>query len=361
MKLKSLRLLISCPRLWHRVVTSMDERCALHVTMHRKRANVDLPAEFSNKYCHQVYNKYYNQFADNPMYQNIWYITVIFQGMTSGNIAKKINSIKKIQHDVLRKERDRFREVQIRALADCVYNVKCGLSVFNPELLGEDDSKSNTSGLLDFISIFINAGHNNLINMSNNELIGSNYNKKNDNKYPRMNLAGFLSRYRIFFGDCIQFQGACKNDIKYGAMLSIKNYSDSTSIQMMHALLQLPVEYINVNSFVIEAKEVAQNKVKKHSIKMQSLNDPALSQIHQLDQVRDDIQSDRLKLGLHQNSILILADNKSILEEHVRLAVKVFLNIGFVAVRETIGQEPAFWSLMPANFCYMARKKLNNI
>ena len=63
-------------------------------------------------------------------------------------------------------------------------------------------------------------------------------------------------------------------------------------------------------------------------------------------------------MGYHHHTLLLLNDNLDALEQWVPQAMKCYQAVGFVPVRETIGQEPAFWAQVPGNQAYMARLSL---
>ena len=55
---------------------------------------------------------------------------------------------------------------------------------------------------------------------------------------------------------------------------------------------------------------------------------------------------------------MLLSDSIQDLERLIAQTIKCYMNAGIVAVRETLGQEPAFWSQIPTNFKYIARSSL---
>lgn len=57
-------------------------------------------------------------------------------------------------------------------------------------------------------------------------------------------------------------------------------------------------------------------------------------------------------------SKLALADSKAKLETQIANTIKCYMDAGFVAIKETLGQEPAFWAQIPGNIKYIARSSL---
>ena len=91
---------------------------------------------------------------------------------------------------------------------------------------------------------------------------------------------------------------------------------------------------------------------------MYNVNDPAVSQIEELDDLRDQLASGVVSMGYHHNTLLLLSKDQLVLEKMVSKAIKAYADAGIVAVRETIGQEAAFWAQCPTNLKFIARSSL---
>src|SRR5690606_14656241 len=115
--------------------------------------------------------------------------------------------------------------------------------------------------------------------------------------YPRGNLSQYLSKYQLFFGEYIQFQGATESDCKFSAIVTIKQYGKETASIMLDTLLHLDAEFISTNTFAVEEKGVAQQKAEDHGTKLENSGDKSESQIKAIKLVTDMVASDKVTLG----------------------------------------------------------------
>jgi type IV secretion system protein VirB4 len=355
-------------RSWHQALQNIPSEFSIYVTTHRHKINKDLTGEFPDDFSHELNEKYMEKFKDLAMYINDIYITIIYKGLTSGKAAKGINIFKKISRVVkhineatLKAAKKQQRILNTKALNKCIKQLLTTLGKFNPALLGENDDKKGYSEVLEFFSLFFNGGEKiQLRQPENMPTINKTLKdaKKTSGIYPEGNIAQYLLAKRIFFGSNIQFQGNTDNDARFAAILSIKQYGTLSSSVMFDAFLLMETEFVCTHSFSIEEKSLTQGKIQQHMIKMQNVNDPATSQIEELHIARDDIASDRIKMGYHSNTLMLLADNQKSLEKNVQRASKLYSDSGFVAVRESLGMEPAFWSQVPCNQKYIIRSAL---
>ena len=176
--------------------------------------------------------------------------------------------------------------------------------------------------------------------------------------YPRGNIAQYITAKRLFFGEYIQFQGAGPNETRFGAIVTVKRYGGQSASIMLDPLLHLDCEFMSTNSFIIETKAEADKVMDRHSNKMRNADDPATSQVEALSTARDMLASDQIAMGYHHNTLMLLSDSIEDLEKQVANTIKCYMNAGFVAVRETLGQEAAFWAQIPTNLKYIARSSL---
>ena len=91
---------------------------------------------------------------------------------------------------------------------------------------------------------------------------------------------------------------------------------------------------------------------------MDNVNDAAVSQINELHQAQDSVASGHITMGYHHNSLLLLSEDQVSLDKAVVEAIRCYSEAGFVAVRETLGQESAFWAQLPGNLNYITRSSL---
>jgi len=338
--------------IWHQALCSLDENFSVYVTLHRRRHHVQLQHQFKQPFLQAINDKYHASLEQNCLYLNDLYLTIMHKGVTTGKAATGMRLYWQLNARLVKQSRQYQREQQIKALQDASARLKSMLSCYSPQLLGEQDQATGYSELLAFLSLVPNAGG------AFAYPSPATWQCADSSLYPASALSRSLVRKQLFFGRCIQFQGASESEVSYGVMLSIKQYSTATASIILNPLLKLPCELISTHGFMIESREVGLARIKKHMIKMENVNDAAKSQINALHRVRDQIAGGQLKVGYHHNTVMLMAATESELEQAINKAVKIYAEAGIVLVRETIGQEAAFWSQIPANLNYIARKSL---
>lgn len=345
----------------HKALTMLDDRFSVYVTLHRHQESIKLSGNFENEFSRKLDQAYQNQFTGKNMYVNDIYYTVIFKGITSGSMGKGISILNKIQSKAVKDARNSIRNMQIKELTNMVDQLKTILSSFKPRLLGDNDKKAGFSELIHFLSIFVNGGDGIKVPFTTEYMPISQSlsdNKKDLELYPRGLLSQYLGKKRIFFGEYIQFQGATKDDTTYGAMVTIKQYGNESACIMLDTLLHLDCDFISTNSYIIEPKDISLEAVKRQENRLKSSGDAAKTQISALEIAKDHIASDRITLGYHHNTLMLLTDDIKDLDKKINKSIKCYSDAAFIAIRETIGQEPAFWAQIPSNFKYIARSSL---
>ena len=344
----------------HHVICSLGEEFSLYEHTIRRKLDIHLDGKFPDEFTQSVDKKYHKQFKYANLYTNELYITVLYKGIDSGKFGKIFTIFQKISNKAVKSERVSYREQAIIKLKKSVQQLMAMLSNFKPRLLGKIDDSKEQSELITFFGLIPNAL--NEINYSKTAyaqpiIKGIAEGPKTTSLYPQGNLANYLPQARLFFGDYIEFRRS-HNQSRFGAMISLKQYGTTTASIMLDTLLHVDCELILTNSFFIESNDVAQGKIVKQIIRMENANDPAVSQIEQLKECRDALASGRLRVGYHHNTIMLVDDDLERLQNIVNKVIKVYSDVGIIAVQETIGMEPAFWAQIPGNQKYIARSQL---
>ena len=348
-------------RAWHRALIALNEEFCIYTTMHRHKENIELNGKFNNDFARELDQRYHTQFKSSAMYINDIYITVIYKGITTGRAGKGISFMNKLTSRAIKSAREYKRQEQIKALKKAVNQLLASLSVFRPRLLGSRDQEFEHSELLSFLGILLNGGE--CIKFNFTSFLPAIAKSIKDttniiNLYPYGNLAQYITNKRIFFGENIQFQGSTKEDSRFAAMVTIKQYATGSASLMLDTLLHLDCDFISTNTFAFEAKDIALNHIQRHMIRMENVNDPAVSQIEQLHIARDMIASGGIAMGYHHNTVMLITSDQAELESKIAKAIKCYADAGFIAIKETIGQEPAFWAQIPTNLKYIARSAM---
>ncbi|MDF1654359.1 MAG: VirB4 family type IV secretion/conjugal transfer ATPase [Coxiellaceae bacterium] len=322
-----------CKTIWHNALVALDSHFSLLGTLHRRKVDFQLAGEFSNAFSKRINENYLKAYRQSAMYVNDIYLVINYKSFLSSKQTGFKYWFKSGSQRYLQHLRQVKRQQGIKQLQQATSQLLVSLSAFKPQLLDK--------GLIRYVSLVINAGQSVAI--------------PSEQFHAETDLSTLISKHRLFFGNYIQFQGALKPDLRFAAMVSIKRYcSDSASI-MLDPMLRLDGEFIATHSFTVASKSDADKLIQRHTNKMQNVEDAAVSQIQALASARDMLASDQMVMGYHHNSIMLLADDFEQLDGLVAETIKCYMNAGIVAVRETLGQEAAFWAQLPGNQKYIAR------
>ena len=344
----------------HQAISMLDERFMVYVTIHRKRENCSLDGEFKSPFAARVNAKYNARFTHRCLYQNDIYLTLLLKGDSSGKVARTVNWFKRMSDVKSNESRAWRREQNMATLDSTLAQLSSHLAPFSPKVLGEQDRVLGFSELMQFLSLIPNGGE--TIPFARPTFCAPIANSvsatwANDALYPQGHLGQYVCSKRILFGDYIQFQGAAAADTHFGAVLTVKKYGKNTSSLVLDALLQLDGEFIATHTFAPESRESALKIIDSKRDQLVIADDLGLTQIDELSELEDDIASERKRLGIHQNTILLLADSKTELESVMVKATHTYRNVDMVLVKEisNFGLEPAFWSQIPGNQHFITR------
>jgi type IV secretion system protein VirB4 len=345
----------------HQAITGLDERFICYVTVHRKKENIVLEGTFDSSFANTVNDKYHARFQGTNLYKNNIYLTVVLKGDTAGTEAKMLAWLKRLFDIGFSEARSIRREENITLLTNTVKQLLSSLSRFRPHLLGEEDNAEGVSELLQFLSLIPNGGA--PLSLPHSEFappIAKSIPETflEEALYPEGHLGQYLCSKHILFGDFIQFQGANADDVSFGAMLSIKKYGTDTGAVILSPLLSLNSDFISTHTFAPLTRDKALNTIELKRGKLNNAGDAGTSQINALSQLEDDVASELARLGFHHNTLLLLAKTQKELNQSINEAVKVYGLSGMTVIKETLGEEPAFWAQIPGNHALIARASL---
>ncbi|KTD20122.1 VirB4 family type IV secretion/conjugal transfer ATPase [Legionella londiniensis] len=347
--------------LFHQALLGLDSRFIVYVTTHRKKSTSELTGTFKSSFANDLNKHYQQRFKDQSLYVNHLYITVVLKGddwNKTGSLIQWAQRISGKNHAELAAMQ---RESNIKTLTQAIAQLKANLATFQASLLGERDETLGFSELTQFLGLMVNAGRAlpykpPAYNPAITYTIPKTF--QIEDKYPNGHLGQYLSRYQLFFGEYIQFQGNSEHDCYFGAMLSLKKYPTHTVSILLDNFLSLDCEFIATHTFAPMPRDAALHRIAQKRTTLLSAEDKAISQTNALTSLEDGIASETLLLGAHQHTIMLLAQTKEQLNAAILEATKRYANVGIVVVRETLGLEPAFWSQLPCNQRFIARASL---
>lgn len=141
----------------------------------------------------------------------------------------------------------------------------------------------------------------------------------------------------------------------YGAILNIKEYTESTWPGILNGLKYLGFEYVLTQSFSPMGRQDALRVLDRTKGMMVSSGDRAVSQIVELDQAMDQLASGEFVLGEYHFSLAVHARSQEALSRHIAEARAELSNAGFVSAKEDLAVSSAFYAQLPGNWRYRTR------
>lgn len=142
---------------------------------------------------------------------------------------------------------------------------------------------------------------------------------------------------------------------EYGALLTIKEYSEATWPGILNGLKYLDFEYVLTQSFSPMGRQDALRVLDRTKGMMVSSGDRAVSQIVELDQAMDQLASGNFVLGEYHFSLAVHAKSQEDLSRNIAEARAELSNAGFVSAKEDLAVAAAFYAQLPANWRYRTR------
>ncbi len=327
----------------HQALIGLDEDFIVHVTIHRRKADMRLNGEFKSAFARHINKAYFNDLKTKNSYCNDIYLTLTLK--SNQKSSSSVISLKSYSHSKTKDNYSETRKKQIKRLTQKRDELLSKLSSFKPRLLGEHDKEKGHRELLYFLSLFNNAGCG--IKVQSDGAL-----------YPEGKLAPYLCQKQIFFGSNIQFQGAGKDDTRFAAMLSIKQYPSYSASLILDPIQSIDNEFIATHSLEVAARDEALKAIDLKRGKLHSANDLAETQISDLSYLEDEIASDKTLMGYYQHSLMLINKTEAELDEAINKAAKAYALSGVTVFKENLGLEATFFSQIPTNQLFLARRAL---
>ena len=317
-----------------------SSRFALYNHIIRREINIEQDSFFENDFARKLNKAYHDNLSHKRMFINEQYITIVMRpergaiGVATAigrTFAAKID--KKLHEEKLTQEH--------KMLSATTESLLKTLSSYGAEILKIEQTDTGTfAPALSFLSYILNG-----------EAI--------PHRLPRAGIDETLPRKRISFGkETFEIRGAAPSDIKLGAVISVKDYPDSTCAGMLDGLLSLPHEFTITQSFACIDRNSALIKIRDVKRKMMAGEEGAATLEDELEIAIDNVASGISSFGEHHLSICVTERNAINLEQAINASINAFTTLGVIAVREDLNMEPAFWAQFPGNFSYISRKAL---
>jgi len=157
-----------------------------------------------------------------------------------------------------------------------------------------------------------------------------------------------------FEGDRFLVPGASTEDMRFGAVFSLKAYPAATAPGIFDHF-DLLFDSVVTHSFTPVEQFEALARIRRTVRQMGAADDAAVSLRGQLIDAADDLASGRIGFGLHHASIAIFARDEAELDEAAAQVRAAGQRAGCVLVREDIGARATWFAQHPGNHGYRAR------
>lgn len=287
-------------------------------------------------FAHQLNEKYRRNLADNKMYKNDLYISIVLRDVGA---LKVITVTKKLKRKIA-KEDSRVKKLKaVKQITDLAQEITKSLLNYEPRRLRTYQHNGIVcSKVIEFFGRLVNGQY---------------------QRYPitRQSIRDILGWVRHSFGTEtgeIRMTKGCR----YFASLGIKEYCSSTSPGMLDQLLNLPMEFVLTQSFACTNKQDATTQIQIHRARMISAGDLSQSQVDELADALDDLTANRIVAGHHHFSLIVHAPTIGQLDDHLKEADSALKDAYLIVAREDLGLEASFWAQLPGNLSYRTRPAL---
>ncbi len=317
-----------------------DSRFAVYCHTIRREVRPDIAGSFDNFFCDELNRRYMAGQAEKRMFVNDLYVTIIRRGFVGKvGAAEKATTFfrKRLGVDAAEIEKEARRE-----LRDIVANFCKEMASYSAHTLGcvmRNGVVCTEIG--EFLAQLINGGV--PLRMA----------------LPRMPLDEYIPTSRITFGrKALEFRGASAEDVRFGAMLSIREYPAYSGAGMLDGLLRVPYPMIIAQSFALEDRAPVTTYVKKVGRQIQASDEAGTEVETAINIARNELAMGATVLGYHHLTACALGRTIREMENCVQAATQELQAFGTIVVREDMNAEPAFWAQLPGNFGYIARRAL---
>lgn len=310
-----------------------DERLALWTHLIRRRDGDYPVGTFATAFSAALNDKYRERMVGEDLFRNDLYLTIHWS--PARNPADKAATFlsRLLQSRRTGVELD---EEALKQLRDKVVDVTAALKRFDPRVLSlyEDGGLifSEPSEVL-------------------HQLVGG---RREPVPLTEGRIASVIYSDRVIFGrETIEIRHEAES--RFAGMLSFKEYPARTRTGMLDSVLTSPFEVILAQSFSFVSKADARVIMGRKQNQMVSSGDKAFSQIEEIDEALDDLESNRFVLGEHHLTLAVFARSVKELIDNLAKARAGLTSGGAVVAREDLGLEAAWWAQLPGNFRYRAR------
>jgi type IV secretion system protein VirB4 len=278
----------------------------------RRRGRINAQGKFREAFNQSLSDGYFSSLSSQKIMQNELYLTMIYRPMVSGKrFAEKFSDLERLQSG---------QEQAVRQVLELAGSVEAVLKDYAPDRLGMYEANNGVvfSEPLEFFGYLLN---------------------RIDEPVPVLSapICDYLPISRHMFsaksGDFAINTPVGTNH--FGAVLNIKEYTDSTYPGILNGLKYLDFEYVLTHSFSPMGRQDALKVLDRTKGMMISSGDKAVTQIAELDHAMDQLASGNFVLGEYHFVLALYAESQEKLAHNVAAARAELSNAGFVSTKKT--------------------------
>lgn len=318
-----------------------SSRFALWSTVIRRRVESDLDGQFDDPFCDLLNRRYMAQLSEKRMFTNELYLSVIRSGMR-GTLALG-DKVRRLVGKAQSRDAagDQLRDA-VSDLEELVGNICRDLQKYGARALGIVHRRQEPySEPCEFFQAILSCGIPRRMRL------------------PRMRISNYVGSARLHFSKrTLQVQGPTKDDDRFGAMLSIKEYPPFTGPGMLDGLLQVNHEFILTQSFTIADKPIAQERISRLKRQIAASDEAGSDVEDDIDFALNSLMNQEAVFGQHHMTLLCLSDDLEGINKSVCDLGACLTDMNVNWLREDLNLEAGFWAQLPGNHSYIARKAL---
>jgi type IV secretion system protein VirB4 len=298
----------------------------------RRRRRICSEHRFEQRFNQDLADAYFGALSAQKLMRNELYLTMLYRPVVAGRrFAERSADIARLQVE---------QDQAVARLLELAGNVEAVLKDYAPTRLGMYEAANGVvfSETLEFFGYLLN---------------------RVDEPVPVLSApaCAYLPVSRHMFsdrtGDFVIGTPAGEN--QFGAVLNIKEYTESTWPGILNGLKYLDCEYVITHSFSPMGRQDALKVLDRTKGMMISSGDKAVSQVVELDQAMDQLASGNFVLGEYHFTLALYADSQDTLARQVATARAELSNAGFVSTKEDLAVAASFYSQLPGNWKYRTR------
>ncbi|MFN5779549.1 MAG: VirB4 family type IV secretion/conjugal transfer ATPase, partial [Novosphingobium sp.] len=268
--------------------SALDARFVLYHHVIRRRVNLSLEGRFDDPLAAHIDALWRDRLSRGALFVNDQFITLVRRpARGKAGWAERFGKLVK-----RRSADDAADPAELRALRTTASGMLAALSPYGARLLGDYDGGAGTcSELLELLSALYNG-------------------EMRPVRRPAegVDLGAMLPYQRLNFGlDALELRGAGK--ATFGALLSLKDYPDSTSPGLTDGLLRLPCEMVLTETYAPADRQIARERIDLAIRRLRSADEEAMAERREMQAARDALGVGAVGFGDHHLSVLVRSDH----------------------------------------------------